>query len=119
MTVDNPHVIDALAYDPHKDQVSFVLVEYRDWGERGNLLPDLQAKLNTYLAYALDGQYAEEYPDYQGKPLCFDLRVGYPLGPLELEFLRIIRKEHLDPLGIAMTWKLHDFDTGQPNSHEM
>src|SRR5262245_11799263 len=81
VTVDNPNVIDFVAHDPKADVVLLVLVEHRDWGPDGLLLPDLQAKLNTYLSYVADGQFASEYPDFRDKPICFDLRTAYPLGP--------------------------------------
>ena len=108
MTVDNPAVIDFIAHEPKADLVSFVLVEYREWGSAGRLLPDLQAKLNTYLAYLTDGRFEAEYPACQGKPVCFDLRTAYPLGPRELEFIAIVERQHLAPRGITFTWKQYD-----------
>ena len=105
MTVDNPNVVDFVAHDPKADVVSLVLVEHRDWGADGTLLPELQRKLNTYLAYVLEGQFVQEYPDLQGKRLRFDLRAVHPLGTRELEFLAIVQREILDSLGIELTWK--------------
>jgi hypothetical protein len=112
MTVDNPSVIDFIAHEPKADSVLFVLVEHRDWGSAGRLLPDLQAKLNTYLAYLVDGRFEAEYPAYQGKPVCFDLRTAYPLGPRELEFIAIVERQHLSPRGIRFTWKRSNMHAG-------
>ncbi len=49
------------------------LVEHREWGDKGELLPDLQAKLNTYLAFVMDGQLAQQYPAMNGKKIRFRL----------------------------------------------
>jgi len=112
MTVDNPSVIDLVAHDSLSDVVSLIMVEHRDWGVDGALLSDLQAKLNTYLAYAVNGQFAADYPSHQGKVLRFDLRTAYPLGPREIELLEIVRRRHLSPRGIELSWNQYDIQAG-------
>lgn len=114
MTVDNPNVIDFISHDPKTDVVSLVLVEFRDWGDSGLLLPDLQSKLNTYLAFVLDGQLAEECPEYLGRRLCIDLRTVFPLGPREIEFLNIVREGHLKDHDIELRWSVIPSDQPWP-----
>ena len=41
LTVENSSVIDFVVHDPKSDAVSLVLVEYREWGDEGRLVPEL------------------------------------------------------------------------------
>ncbi|MGL5017958.1 MAG: DUF6572 domain-containing protein [Luteolibacter sp.] len=50
MAVQETDTIDAIFHHPQTDEVLLSMVEHRVWGQRGELLPDVQAKLNTYLA---------------------------------------------------------------------
>src|SRR6185295_5415811 len=100
MTVSNPSVIDLISYDPRTDTVVLSMVEEREWGLRGELLIDLQAKLNAYLAFVLDGQLADHYPQYAGKGIRFALHHQFELGQMDVEFLARVKREHLDPEGI-------------------
>jgi hypothetical protein len=81
MTVSNAAVIDFVSHDPKTDSVTLSMVEERKWGVHGALLPDLQAKLNSYLTYALDGQLDEDYPHLRGKPIRFRLHYEFEPGP--------------------------------------
>jgi hypothetical protein len=108
MTVENPDVIDFIAHDPRTDEVSLVLVEYRAWGDTGQLLPDLKRKLRNYLAYVRRGHLAMEYPEYSSKRLRFDLRSASPLGEREREFLDSFIAKHLSPRNIRMTWSQYE-----------
>jgi hypothetical protein len=57
-------VIDVIAHDAAADEYELIIA-FRDWSETE--LPELQQKLNDYLAFALDGQMAEMYPESVGK----------------------------------------------------
>jgi uncharacterized protein DUF6572 len=96
MTVSNPSVVDIVSYDARTDAVVLSLVEEREWGLHGELLIDLQAKLNYYLAFVLDGQLAQEYPQYVGKGVRFELWHRFELGPLDTAFIERVRREYLD-----------------------
>ena len=102
MGVSDRDVIDIVSLDPATGVVALTMVEARPWGERGALLPDLQAKLSTYLTYALDGQLASDYPDLRGRPVQFELAYAVAPGPREEHFLDIVRRNYLEPEGI--TW---------------
>jgi len=118
MTVEDPSVIDLVAHDPNSDVVSFVLVEHREWGDQGNLLPDLQRKLNTYLGYVLDGHFGKAYSQYVGKRLVFDLRTAHPPGSRERAFLEVVRTQDLEPRGIGLTWRQYRFPDDLPSESE-
>ena len=48
-------------------------MEDSGWEDVPLNLQEVQAKLNTYLAYALDGQLATDYPDLARKPVRIQL----------------------------------------------
>jgi hypothetical protein len=100
MPVSDPSVIDLVAHDPKTDVVTLIMVEAREWGDRGMLLPDLQSKLSTYLGYALDGALLQDYPDLEGKAIAFQLSYAYPPGPRERDLIDIVRRKYLEPEGI-------------------
>jgi len=103
MTVSTSGVIDFVAHDPARDEVMLVMVEDRSWGSSGSLLPDLQAKLNLYLAYITSGQLHQGYPSVSTKAVHIQLRSVEPPTSRELEFLRIVMKQHLHPRAIKLS----------------
>ena len=106
MSVAEVETIDFVAHDPGRDEALLVLVEERAWQDSGALLHDLQAKLNSYLLYVVEGKLGAEYPSLEGKPVHFQLRSSYPLGERELGFLRIVCKHHFAPAGIRFSWRI-------------
>jgi len=106
MAVQESNVIDIVTYNSDKDRVMLVMVETREWGDRGALLPELQAKLNTYLGYALDGQMACDYPAYASKPVRIELRTQHQPTSREQQFLDIVAKQDLQRRGIGFGWRL-------------
>ena len=106
MTVSASGTIDFVAHDPARDEALLVMVEDRTWGESGALLPELQAKFNTYLDYVTTGQIRQGYPDLGGKPVHIQLRSVEPPNAREREFLRIVAKKHLGPKGIRLSLRV-------------
>src|SRR5947209_2263218 len=101
MPVQDTNVIDIVVHDPKRDSVILCMVEVRDWGDAGALLPDLQQKFRTYLTYALDGQLREDYPAMAGKPICFELKTDFPPTQREQQFFDIVTRQYLQPEGIT------------------
>jgi hypothetical protein len=104
MSTAQHDVIDFVTLDAKRDVVVLVMVEERPWGPRGLLLPDLQAKMNTYLAYVTTGRLANDYPVAANKSVDFQLRCSYPPGEREEEFFDIVQRRHLRPAGIGFEW---------------
>lgn len=77
MPVEDPLVIDLLAREPD-GRFLLVMVEPRPWDGSDARLAQLQDKVNAYLAYALDGQLAREYPDASLAGLTLLLRCIEP-----------------------------------------
>jgi hypothetical protein len=93
--------IDVVSLTPDGRTVVLSLVADAPWGARGERLPALQAKLNTYLAYALDGQLHEDYPQVAGKAVRFRLHYAYPPTQREQDFIDLVCRDVLAPEGIG------------------
>ena len=106
MPVQDTNVIDIVVHDPKTDRVILCMVEVRDWGDAGALLPDLQTKFGTYLTYALDGQLREDYPAMVNKPIRFELRAEFPPTQREQQFFDIVTRQYLQPEGITFAWQV-------------
>jgi len=104
MTTEQHDTIDFVAHDNAAGAVILVLVEERPWGRRGERLPDLQAKFNTYLDYVVSGRLVADYAEAAGERVRIELRSAYPPGPRELEFIDIVVRNHFEPEGIDFTW---------------
>ncbi len=112
MTVQSHNVIDFVSHDPKSDAVVLSMVEHREWGDKGELLPNLQAKLNTYLAFVMDGQLAQQYPAMKGKKIRFRLHSQQPPAERERQFIQIVREQDLAPRGIEWQESLIADDEG-------
>ncbi len=106
MSTQEHDTIDLIAHQPDGDIAVLIIVEDRPWGDRGELLHDLQAKLNTYLSYITEGRLEVEYPSLTGRPVLIELRCSFPPGDREIEFLEIVGPRYFAPLGIRLTWRL-------------
>ena len=90
--VSHPEVIDLLTHDPRNDQVELVMFEARPWTGEAQLF-ELQEKLNAYLSFALDGEFAETYPQLVGKPLRVVLRCRAAPPAPAVELLAKVREQ--------------------------
>jgi len=106
MALDEHQKIDLVSLDKTGAVVTLTMVETRPWGTRGGLLADLQAKLNTYLAYALDGEMLQHYPQVAGKRVRFRLNSSFHPGPEEQRLIDLVRREYLAPEGIEWEQEL-------------
>ena len=67
--VHNPNVIDVVSHNRQTDLVSIGMVEEREWDGSEQRLVELEAKIQNYLSFLVDGQFAQMYPAYLGKPV--------------------------------------------------
>lgn len=86
--VTNPRVIDLISLDAESDEVVLLILETRPWGSDADQLPQLEDKLNSYLAYVLEGWLARQYPQYEGRKVRFQLDCASVPGDTEERFLR-------------------------------
>jgi hypothetical protein len=71
--VHNPRVVDLIAKDDERGEVVLTLLEERPWGSDPEQLRQLEAKFNAYLTYVQGGHLAQQYPQYEGLLVCFQL----------------------------------------------
>ncbi|RKQ88211.1 hypothetical protein C8N24_6252 [Solirubrobacter pauli] len=71
--------IDFLSVSPNGHAVLHIVQQDR-WTGTDDQLLTLQAKVNTYLAFVLDGQMAADHPDLADLPwrIALDSRAGAP-----------------------------------------
>lgn len=87
------HVIDALALDEKTGEVALIMTEPRAWDGSDERLYQLQEKLNTYLSFALDGEMAEAYPDFAGRPLRLQLDCAMPPDERTMGVIAMVREQ--------------------------
>jgi hypothetical protein len=87
MGLEHPAVLDAFAHDKRRDTLVLAMYETRPWtGEEAHIL-QLQEKLNAYASFILDGEMAESFPQFVGKPVEIQLRTRHQPDPVTLGFL--------------------------------
>lgn len=87
MGLEHPAVLDAFAHDKRRDTLVLAMYETRPWtGDEAHIL-QLQEKLNAYASFILDGEMAESFPQFVGKPIEIQLRTRHQPDPLALGFL--------------------------------
>ena len=89
--VHNPRVVDLVRLDTESDEVVLVMVEERAWGTAPEQFEQLEEKFNSYLSYVLGGHLVEEYPQYAGKRVCFELECAGTPASRELGLLTAMR----------------------------
>jgi len=91
--VEHAHVIDVITQDAKTGEVTLVMLEPRPWDGSELRLFQLQEKINAYLSFALDGEMAEAYPQFNGRKLRLQLDcVGMP-GSDVVGFLGMVREQ--------------------------
>lgn len=85
--VQYPEIIDKVIQE--KDgSVALVMREDRPWDGSEDRVVELRKKINTYAAYALQGQLWKDFPDLAGKPVFLQLWcIQHRPDPKLMEFL--------------------------------
>ena len=82
-----------MTHDAQTDAVELVMFEPRAWDGGPEQLFQLQEKMNAYLSFALDGEFAEAYPQLVGKSLRVVLRCVEAPPSEAVEFLAAVREQ--------------------------
>jgi len=85
--VHNPKVVDLISLDRERGEVVLLMLEERVWGSAPEQLRQLEEKFNCYLSYVLDGFLVQQFPQYQGVPVCFRLDCAMSPGDEERRML--------------------------------
>ena len=73
MPLQHAHVIDFIAQDPASTEVILGMTEPRPWDGSDRRVYQLQEKVNAYLSFALDGEMAENFPQFATKTVRLQL----------------------------------------------
>lgn len=91
--VEWAHVIDLIADDAKTGEIVLIMLEPRPWDGTEERLFQLQEKCNAYLAFALDGEMAEAYPEFASRPLRVQLDCVDMPGPDVVQLLSYVREQ--------------------------
>jgi hypothetical protein len=91
--VEHAHVIDLIAHDSKTGEVALIMLEERPWDGSELRLFQLQEKINAYLSFALDGEMAEAYPQFEGKKIRLQLDCAGMPGSDVVGFLGAVREQ--------------------------
>jgi hypothetical protein len=73
MPLENPNVIDFLAFDAETDDVVLGITEIRPWDGSDERVQEIEEKVNAYLYFALDGAMTTQLPQLEGKSVRLQL----------------------------------------------
>jgi hypothetical protein len=79
--IADTNTIDLVAQDPDGTYL-LVMIEDRLWGADPDQATQLQAKINSYVGYVLDGTLVRDYPETNGQSIrirldCTQAPVGH------------------------------------------
>jgi hypothetical protein len=100
MGLEKHNIVDVIAYDPTEDRIVLGLLGLGHWGESGERLFEFVIKIKTYLAYALEGNLDDDYPELADKKIVIRLYHNHELGEPEQELVSAIESDYLRPAGI-------------------
>jgi hypothetical protein len=90
---DRIGVIDMIAHDPKTDEAVLVMNEPELWNDSDDRLLKLQERLNAYVSFLLDGEFAESDPTLAQKRARIELRCQQMPGSRAIELLGQIRDQ--------------------------
>ena|SRR5437867_402002 len=93
MPIEHANVIDAIAFDEQSGEVALVMIENREPGSSDQRLYELQEKVNVYLSFALDGEMAEAYPRFAGRPVRLQLDCSQLPDDRTLKMIAVMREQ--------------------------
>ena len=81
MGIHHPQVLDLAMTHEESGEVMLAIVHHDVWTGSADELQLLSAKLDTYAAYALDGQLIDDHPHAAGRPVRIQLEcLAEPTG---------------------------------------
>lgn len=82
-----------MTHDVKSDTYVLIMVENRPWGESPDQMLQLQAKINTYLTFALDGEMTRKFPESRGKRLRLQLDCVNEPDAAGWRFIELVREK--------------------------
>ncbi len=91
------------------DYVNLVIVQTNEFTD--DLFQNFQDKLNSYLAFALDGQLYKSYPETKGKQVRITMDIYCSISESALSLLQRA-KEAVQTKGIDFFWEEKELPNG-------
>jgi len=88
-----PHIIDMVVEDTDSGTIVLFMHEHRPWSGSDEQIFQLQEKMNAYMAFALDGEMNEEYPQFAGRKIRVELNCVSPPDDRTLHYLKLIHDQ--------------------------
>lgn len=87
----DPASIDLVGLTPDGSTVELFIVQCGPWTGSENQIGTLQAKIQNYVGFALDGQLESQYPEVRGLPwrIVIDSQTGEPDAKAQTVFTHL------------------------------
>jgi hypothetical protein len=107
MTIEQPKIIDFVAFDKENETTLLILVDHLVWDEEeGEHLLLLQEKLNVYLHYVESSQLYDDFPEATGQKIVIRVASTHALSSQAEKFFELARKR-IAGLGFELQFE-HD-----------
>lgn len=93
MALQHAHLIDLIAQDPASNEIVLGMTEPRPWDGSDRRIYELQEKVNAYLSFALDGEMAENFPQFATKTVRLQLDCVEEPDAKTQHFIGIVREQ--------------------------
>lgn len=101
MAIDNPNIIDGMAYDEESQAVVLLLTDHLSWKhtKETNVLKEsdhlvlLQDKINAYISFLESGQYMENFSDKEIKMAVIEIHFKYDISENCEKFLDVVQEQ--------------------------
>lgn len=107
--VEHPTIIDAVAEDPSGQSFVLFIFETREWEGSQERLAQLQAKINNYLSFILDGQMERMYPKSKNKKRRIEVRSPHPLDARTGDFIARVQQQ-IQSYDVGLLFRLSNTD---------
>ena len=104
MPLNDPEKIDFIGVSPAGDCV-LTIADDTDWGDEATHIAQLQAKLNTYMAFIESGEIDRAYADATDRPRRVVLALRHAPPAKAVEFLTAA-KQRLGAQDVTLSWQL-------------
>jgi hypothetical protein len=114
--LQHPDIIDEVAHQAKDDSVVLTIREDTPWDGSDERIVALRSKINTYVAFAVQGQLAKDYPDLAGKPIVICLRC-IQHRPDE-KAMRFLDEANAKVARHGVQIRLHVIEVAEPQAHQ-
>ena len=109
MSVVEKDVIDGIGYIQEEKALSLMISDHLDWKKEYDHLIKLQDKINTYLGFIENGEYKEEYPEYDIVKAIIEIYFVYEPTKNAIYFLNSVQ-EQIGKMGVLIKCILDTID---------